>query len=506
MRSSLERELKFDVEPSFVLPDLGEVDGLGLEVRPPVKLEAVYYDTPAHDLLAWGATLRYRTSDGTAGRWTLKLPAASDDAGMAERHEVDFDGVPGEVPAEVRNLVHAYLREAELAPMATLVTVRRRASVLDDESGAAPLAEVDDDTVDYRTDGQRGTFREVEVELDAQASDKGLARLVKALERAGARRADGGSKLARALGPEVAGRVAASGPGRLPGTSLRLGRRSSLGDVVASTVAAGLVRLLAHDPGVRLGADPEDLHQARVATRRLRSDLRTLGELLEREWVDQVRSELADLGRTLGRVRDDDVLAARLGTLTEGLSEADRPEARKLLDRIAAQRDAHRAELIEVMESFGYWDLVDTLTAAAESPPSAVSTAEAAALVRPLLQRRWSKLVQEVHGLGQAPADAALHRVRIQAKRCRYASELCAPVLGRQAARLAKALASLQAVLGDLQDAVVAEDWLRDAAAEAPLALVAGQLIAAERGEAAAARGKWRASWHKVETRADWLD
>src|SRR4029453_19574877 len=83
-------------------------------------------------------------------------------------------------------------------------------------------------------------------------------------------------------------------------------------------VALGLARgeqvrrPLLHDPGVRLGSDPEELHQMRVATRRLRAFLRAGRDLLDRSWSEPLRDELGWLGRALGPARDLDVLVQRL--------------------------------------------------------------------------------------------------------------------------------------------------------------------------------------------------
>ena len=83
-------------------------------------------------------------------------------------------------------------------------------------------------------------------------------------------------------------------------------------DVVRAAIARSTARLLAHDPGVRLGDDPEDVHQARVATRRMRSDLRTFRRVLDEDWDESMRDELKWLGGLLGAVRDTDVLLDRL--------------------------------------------------------------------------------------------------------------------------------------------------------------------------------------------------
>ena len=99
--------------------------------------------------------------------------------------------------------------------------------------------------------------------------------------------------------------------------------------------------------------------------------------------------------------------------------------------------------------------------------------------------------------------------MRIRAKRARYAAEAVAPVVGKPAARFADAAAGVQGVLGDWHDAVVAEEWLRAAAAGGASAkvLAAGQLVAIERHEAAGLRQAWRPAWKKASAKKlrEWL-
>src|SRR6202040_4295504 len=111
-------------------------------------------------------------------------------------------------------------------------------------------------------------------------------------------------KVVRALGPR------ALAPADV--VPAKVGARSTAGDVVQAAVAASVARLLSHDPGVRIGEDPEDVHQARVATRRLRSDLRTIRPLLDPEWAAALREELGWIAGVLGAVRDTDVLLEHL--------------------------------------------------------------------------------------------------------------------------------------------------------------------------------------------------
>lgn len=114
-----------------------------------------------------------------------------------------------------------------------------------------------------------------------------------------------------------------------------------------------------------------------------------------------------------------------------------------------------------------------------------------------LVRRPWRHLSQAVEALGDHPEDEALHEVRIRAKRLRYTAEAATPVIGKPAQRFASAVAALQGVLGDMNDAVVAEAWLRQSSGSGPAsqALVAGELIALERQEQQVGRDSWAAPW-----------
>ena len=364
---------------------------------------------------------------------------------------------------------------------------------------------------------------------------------------------------------------------------------------MAAAIAAGVTRMIRHDPGVRLGDDPEHVHQARVGTRRLRSDLRTFRSLLDGEWVTEMRAELGWAAAALGEVRDADVLTERMQARIASLPAADARAGAALLRRLATQRDAARARLLDVLNSDRYVALLDALSRAAADPPllgpddldpspSSVEVepptatarsmaagpggrplgarseaalddahrdgpvaagcgfercrrhsrreppfpAATAAATEPevaasptaawpeagavpvapgdrparevlprLVRRPWRHLSQAVEALGDHPEDEALHEVRIRAKRLRYAAEAATPVIGKPAQRFASAVAALQGVLGDMNDAVVAEAWLRQSSGtgSASQALVAGELIALERQEQQVGRDSWAAPW-----------
>lgn len=535
---AIEREVKLEAGVGFRTPDFaGAWPGLSAHAQSEQHLQAIYMDTPDLRLLRSGLTLRHRTDRGTgSGTWTLKLPSAATGAGLSRR-EINWPGRPGPVPPEISSLVRAYRRTAPLGPVARLVTLRHR-TVLCDRFGEAVL-EVDDDVVSVM-DGRRlaARFREVEVEVVGLAPEALLDAVVDRLRDAGAVLADGPPKVARALGAR------AVEPPDVQPVTVRSG--SSMGDAVRAAIAHGYLRLVAHDLGVRLADDPEDVHQARVATRRLRSDLRTFRAFLPEGWDVETRTELGWVAEALGRARDADVLLERLQRYVQALEPDDARAAGALITGLVNERDQAHEALLAVMDSDRYGLLLDRLVdAAQELPPMKTEVLEPAPAGEPVdgpdqdaatgqvdtdghaapatvvlaaepdrdaparqlapsvVTGPWRHLNRAVQALGPDPGDAALHEVRIRAKRLRYACEAVAGVAGKPAARMARAAADLQGILGDFHDAIVAEGWIRSASVtlSVPEALAAGQLIAHERLDAARRRSEWHASWKRLDRR-----
>jgi CHAD domain-containing protein len=262
-------------------------------------------------------------------------------------------------------------------------------------------------------------------------------------------------------------------------------------------------RLVLADPHARLGVDDEGVHQARVATRRLRADLRTFRSLLDETWVAEARDELRWVGGALGAVRDADVLTDRLARAVADLAPRDQPRARPLQQRLARQRADARQHLHEVLDSGRYLRLLDRLVEGTAAPPLIDGRDGPADEVLPdMVQGPWRQLRAGVGELDAEPEDAALHDVRILAKRLRYAAETVAPQVGKKARRLARAAARVQDVLGEHQDACVAEDWIRAAAAELTEpadAFVAGILAGGERARADALAASWWDEWARLD-------
>ncbi len=147
-------------------------------------------------------------------------------------------------------------------------------------------AEVTLDSVEV-LDGQRVASRFTEIEAELVADEpRRLAALERRLCKAGARATDGRSKLRRVLDPAEPEHP---------------GKRAPAVAQVRALLRAQYEQLLRHDPGVRVGGEPEDVHAMRVAVRRLRAVLRAARPMLDPEWVEGLRAELDWLGDHLLR-------------------------------------------------------------------------------------------------------------------------------------------------------------------------------------------------------------
>ncbi|MFZ4584709.1 MAG: CHAD domain-containing protein [Acidimicrobiia bacterium] len=484
-----ERELKFAVDDDFLLPSFESLPHHPVTVpSPPEVLHATYYDTPDLRLARWGVTIRFRSDDG----WTLKLPHGKR-TNTLTRDEVYVAGTPDRVPAQARDIVRALTRNEALVAVATLTTTRRRRELV--ALDGTRLAVITDDVV--RAQPREHTelrFHEVEIELTDIVEDALVERIVGRMLEAGAAQPDLVPKLVRALG-----RAAAAPPEVT--TTETLESDATGADLVRAAIAASVARLLRYDPRVRVGGDSENVHQARVATRRLRSDLRTFRPLLDREWCDALRSDLADVATALGAVRDNEVLAERIRDAIEHCDADTAADAAPLLIVLEREHVAGRAALLQLMNTDRYFTLVDQLVDAARRPSVRGRAATPAAeLVPTVMNKPWRALTTAVAALDGNSPDADLHHARILAKRVRYAAEALVPSVGRAARTFAKRVTALQTVLGDHQDAVVCAAWLRAAAPTLPeRARIAALHLAAEQDDLGKHhRAEWMAAWNRA--------
>jgi CHAD domain-containing protein len=459
MRETLERELKLEPDGGFAMPEL-----LG-EALEPRFFTSTYYDTPPRSLARCGITLRRRVENGLS-LWQLKLPRGG------ARAELEAPGGPAGPSPQIETLLAAHLRYGALGPVATLRTRRIGVRVV---SGERSLADVVLDSVDVLDAGRSaGAFAEIEVEL-LEGDEGDLARLSRVLRRAGAHRASGTPKLMRVL--ELDGEPAPS-------------KDAGAGEHLRFLLTRQLRELETFDPGVRLGADPEDLHRFRVATRRSRALIRA-SRPVAGERLAELGLELRWLGAALGPVRDLDVLLEHLRGLLSRL-DSDAGAGETIVGAFEEERAVAHDVLLEALASERYLRLLDRFSAdlqsLAGSPVSLARIAESEA----------RKLRKAHDTLGPVPSDERLHRLRIKAKRARYAAELAAQTGSKPFARLVRRVKELQDVVGVHQDAVVAEEQVRRLAL-GRTALAAGRIVEIERARRQQARAELSAVWKRVD-------
>ncbi|MGE5829368.1 MAG: CHAD domain-containing protein [Micromonosporaceae bacterium] len=508
----LEEERKYEVDAQFVVPDLSAcVPPNGrVVVRPPLRLRATYLDTADLRLARAGASLRYRRGDDEP--WTVKLPTAV----VGIRNEISMAGSSASVPDRLLELVTVYTRGASLAPAVMLNTVRQAYQICDRDDQIA--VELVDDSVSV-LDGRRVALRFREIEVERKSGRTKLLDQVEAvLHDAGALVGDFTPKHIRALG------LPALNPPDWPAPPERMPKRPTAADVVRAAIQRDIARIVTHDPLVRLRAPVGDndtaVHQMRVGVRRLRSDLRTFAPILERPWATALRRELGWVAHTLGAARDAEVLRARLRetAAADPLVPLDGVGVERIDADLAARHEDALQQLDKALSSERYHTLLDQLVAAANTPRLLRAAADPAALVLPaLVSRPWQRLNtggDGAPGAGQLDPDGPdepWHAVRINAKRARYAIDAVAAVLGGDAADLARALAAVQDLLGQHQDAAVAaQTWLSIANADPDdhtLAVTAGRLFERERTTVAEVRAEFPATWRAATKRrlTDWL-
>lgn len=280
-------------------------------------------------------------------------------------------------------------------------------------------------------------------------------------------------------------------------------------DLVRAKIDEQVRALVEHEQIAREGVDPEGVHQMRVAVRRTRAALKAS----DFENADELQGELKWLGTALGAVRDLDVQLEHLRGLAADFEPGEQAAVERLLKGLLLDRRRARQRLLGVLRSRRYTALLETLRGVTRTGPSSngeapVKKKQWAASLAELIKRPYRKLIKDADALGADPPDDDLHALRIRGKRLRYAAELAAPMGGKQVQKLIKATKDLQDVLGDHQDAVVAEQELRrlleelGEPVETDVVFVAGRLVERERARRADCRARWRDALAEVDSHA----
>lgn len=303
---------------------------------------------------------------------------------------------------------------------------------------------------------------------------------------------------------------------------------TTAGNVVLAYLALQVSELRRHAPGVVAG-QPEEIHQMRVAARRLRSLLASARSLFDAGGVEPLRAELRWLSAALGAARDPGVVQERLQALLAREPGALRwslePAAERIDEEFQAAAAAGLGSALEALGSARYARLLAALDAFVTAPPLAPKAGgPPGRLLYRLVVRDGRRLARAVAALdsaadtgpGSGGRDGALHTVRKAAKRLRYSAELGAVAEApkgkavnkkaakrrRLAKRAAKAGRKIQQLLGQHQDSVVARERLADLAVQAASrgesSFVYGRLHAREEQLAAVSERDFRKLWGRL--------
>jgi CHAD domain-containing protein len=360
------------------------------------------------------------------------------------------------VPADLAALVTAFARNAPVVPVAALRIERTPHVVFDAED--VPFAEIVDDTVSV-LDGEHVAARFRELEVRGLAPGAAVDAVLDRLRAAGA--VPGSTdRVLTVLGPVI------QEPPDVPEPQI-VGPEDPAGAAVTAHIRRHARAFLTQDVRVRRDL-PDSVHQMRVAARRLRSGLKVFEPMLDVEWAEALRAELGWIAGELGVSRDTEVLQARIDHHADEVGEEFASLIRAVVDpALSEQWHNARDHALKAMVSARYRDFVDMLVDAARTPRlNAVADQPAGEVLPALVDKAWKKLSKEVALLELDGEAHPWHEARIRAKKARYAAEAVAPVMGEHVKRFAKALSGVTEVLGEHQDAWVAQQTLKTLAAD----------------------------------------
>ena len=494
-----------EVEWQFDAADLDAVEGWLEErsstptaVRGKTKdLTDTYYDTEDWRFYRAGYALRVRR-DGKRVEATMKALAPPEDGGLKKRREISEPlknggmktlqrsrGPVGErirlLSGDLRRLFEVRTRrrifelrpegetgkpdvsseEVVIGPKGDIrrkgdasrensvpageVTVDAQGGIHRRERGTA-LAEVSLDDSEFSGGEEKTRLSRVEVEVEAGQDGGGVAGFVDELREALDLSPTKTSKFGTGL----------SAAGLRPAVAPDFGPTEIDGSMSASEVAFTILRrhfatMLAHEPGVRLGEDPEELHDMRVATRRLRAALKLYKEVLPKR-AERYERDLRFFAGALGDVRDLDVHLERL--------------AGESLDEVVAALEERRSEtrqrMLEALDSSRYERFVSEFSGTLRRGRSPSPSGPILEVAPDLVRRRHKKVRKDVEALAKDSPPEDFHDLRKKGKRLRYALEPLQGIYGKPAEKMVGLLKTVQDDLGDHQDLIVAAAFMRE--------------------------------------------
>ena len=395
------------------LSDHGTIDGLTLEPRSTQQIFDTYLDTDDWRIHRAGFALRVRSESGTTEATLKSLHSAS--AEVADRRELtetldsSDSGAIRESIGPVGIRVCAVSGARTLLPLFELRTSRQRFAIRKSDE-ARQLGEIAlDETVISRPHGEpEASMLRVEVEALTEAHGP-LRSLVKTLRSNCALEAASDTKYS--LGLKSVGLA----PPAQEFAASSINASMTIAEVAVANLRRYMAGWLLHEPGARLGDDPEELHDLRVAGRRLDAILRQFQSFLPSEFL-KVRATLKTALSALGHVRDLDVALSELQDFRRNLPKADRVGVDPLKEHLMSERGRARAQMLSVLDSIWVQKNLQELQSLLAAPVAGSEAAAADLALHAssgLIRRRFRKLRKRADLLGAGSSTEEYHEVQI---------------------------------------------------------------------------------------------
>jgi len=458
--------MRTEIEAKFTLPDrttLGRLRDLralaGLRVGPWSVRRVIdtYYDTPHRVFMAAGYACRIREWEGRRLLTVKTVDSAQGVVHHRPEYEVELEDsfdptLSDDWPAgPVRELIDTGATEVRLAPILTIKQTRRISCLFD---GTRAVVELSLDKVRF---GRDKPCHEVEVELLPGGGQSELDQVAHALQDEWGLVPVSTSKFARGL----AKKQASLGPGRENQDDI--GPADPMSEAGRKIFRFHFDQMRARELGTRVGQDIEELHDMRVATRRMRAALRIFKPYFHRKAIRGYNRGLSATGRALGRVRDLDVFELKARDYLATLPPDQQGVLDGLIEAWHKQRAAARRKMVAFLDSREYVRFLADFDRFLATPGAGSRPVPSGRLVpyqvrhvvpRYLFECYTAVRSYEPH-LETASIDQ-LHALRIAFKRLRYALEFFTPVLGQEVNWVVQEVKLMQDHLGDLNDAAVA--------------------------------------------------
>jgi CHAD domain-containing protein len=530
----MEIEAKFTIPDKETCKRLQETDQLAgflLSTGHSRRVHDFYLDTVELAIKTAGYACRKREQDGT---FVIALKEMAEAEGFIHRRKEFEVSLPADLPPEkwpdspARNLILQFTQQEPLIPLFDLS--QTRFVRLMRSHGERLVAELIIDEVHIQAADSERIYYELEVELLAEGTESDLKKIQSCLQHEWSLKPESCSKFERALtlinastentsktkapvirlsptdetgrkltvvsdhyafqnskekrraviatdsAPELNSQSVTPAEQRRPQTSSKkpgLTVNDTMAEAARKTLYFHFKRMVNHEPGTRLGEDIEELHDMRVATRRMRAAIKVFGSYMDVKTIKPSAKKLRRVGRILGAVRDLDVFKLKTQAYLNTLPPHCQDELAPLLSVMDGKHQRAREQMLNLFDS-AYYERFKKRFAKFLKRPGTASLPELGShgellpqqvrLVLPVVIYQQLANVRAYEELIKSPdlSFVRLHQLRISFKGLRYTLEFFREVLPPDTAQLIGDIRGLQDHLGNVQDAVVTCSILRD--------------------------------------------